>query len=894
MTGVPRWSRLLLRAGSPRAHRDDIDGDLIEWFQRQAASDPAKARRAYRRLVLRTLVDHARGLGRAAAPHHDSDDTRSSSMIDVLRFETRHAFRALRAAPVQALTMALTLSFAIGAVTAVAVIVNTFLFRDLSYRDADRVLFMRGWNAETGRMRFGVWPGDFLDLQRALTQPGQPFEGAAAYQYWDASITSGSEPAWVQGYRVTPGTFDLLGVPPLLGRAFDQRDVDSGRRPVVISHGLWRRQFGGAPDIVGQTVVVDDIPRVVAAVMPRAFEFPVINFKGDIWSPLELDPAAIAADRTRGGNVVAIARLHPASTIDRAQTAASIVMRDAASRSPQTNRGLDVLLTPMAELGRREARAPLTALFVVVVLLLLAATASSATMVLARGASRRQELAVRGALGARRSQIVRLLAWESLMPIAAGGLIGVGLAAVALASLVRLLPEHIARSIPNVERLRLDASALLVAVAAIVLAALIAAVWPAWRIGRTVPGHTLSLRGTAALPTRRIASGLVLVEVAVSMVLVVVALLLARTVRAAAAADLGFNPDGVLTFSLSLPPQRYQTDETRLAFFERAFAEIAAVPGVAAAGGVNVLPFSTADSQAPLRIDGREPDASADLTTGLRIVTTDYARAAGLRLVEGRWLGTDDRAGMPQVAVINRTLRAWLPPGRSPVGSRISLGRSADARWLTIVGLVDDVRHDSVAEAPRAEVYLPLAQNPRGSMMVAVRAAAGVEPTTIAESIGEAVHRVDPRQPVFGVQAFVERVRVSLFAQHLLAWLMGAFALTAAAVAFVGLYGLVSYSVARQAPEFGVRLALGASPGGLRTLVLGRALRLAVIGAALGLAGAWVVASLLRAVLIGVAPGDPWAYGAAIVLIAAAALAASIGPARRAGRVDAISALRSQ
>jgi hypothetical protein len=309
--------------------------------------------------------------------------------------------------------------------------------------------------------------------------------------------------------------------------------------------------------------------------------------------------------------------------------------------------------------------------------------------------------------------------------------------------------------------------------------------------------------------------------------------------------------------------------------------EIASVPGVRTAGAVSVMPFSTADSRASLRIEGRDADPASPPSAGFRVVTPGYADAMHLRLIEGRTIDTGDRAGTPLVAVISESVRSLLPADRPAIGARIRFGRSDDAPWFTVVGVVADVKHSAVDEAPRGEVHVPLAQAPRSSMTIAVKGDGA--PGPLGRAVTAAVHRVDPNQPVFGMQPLVDMVRVSFGGQQILAWVMGAFSMTAGLVAFVGLYGLISYTVARQMPEFGIRLALGASPTGLRRLVFGRALRLAAIGGAIGLAGAWAVASLLGAILIGVSTRDPLAFAGAMAITAAAAIVAAAGPARAVG-----------
>ncbi len=898
MTGAPRLDRSpappraalwLLRIGLDAGAYETIAGDLLEEFAVEVG--PRAGRRAARRWFWRQAWSSvvARRTRRRAIvePAARTGAIRMPSLLQDLRY----GWRTWRAHPGFALAAACTLALGIGATTTVFGLVNALVLRPLPYHDPGRVAFLLGWNTARDQMRFNLPYADSQDLAARRNV----FEQVAVYRGWTANLSGGGLPERVTAYRVSANTFRLLGVDAALGRTFAPDEAEPGHdRVVVLSHGLWTRRFGGDPGVVGRTIELNGAPYTVVGVMPRAFEFPVFNFKGDLWTPLAIDASWTPPVRADSPWVVAIARLAPGATPASAQTDAAAVMRRLAAEHPKTNAALGVRVVPMGTLGSQQAGAAFAAMAVAVLLVLLVACANVANLLLARSLARGREMAVRAALGAGRGRLVRQLLVESLLLALAGGALGAVAAWWALGALRRAMPEFVFRVLPGVDAIRLDGTALAFALAVSLATVLVFGLVPAWQTVGPRLADALKTGGRTATARRRGLSGaLVVVEVTVSVALVVTTGLLDRSVRNLLAHDPGFDKDHVLAFSLTLPEDRYGSGAARETFFDELTARVGALPGVDAAGMVNTLPFSTSDETIGFTVDGEAAAEGARPAAGYRIVSPGYLDALGVPLERGRTFTAADGPEGPAVAVVNRAFaRAYLGGGAA-IGRRLRLGdEDADATPVTVVGVVGDVQHQALSDAPRPEIYVPYRLDRRSTMSFAARTAGA--PASVAQAVRAAVAGLDANLAVYDVAPLSRLVANSIIPQTLASSTMTVFGLAALLLASLGLYGVLAFLVSQRASEIGVRLALGATRGDVLRLVLGRSLVLAAGGLALGLAAAAVAARGLASLLYGVAPFDPATYAATAAVLLLVALAATVAPARRAMAVDPVTALRAE
>jgi predicted permease len=804
--------------------------------------------------------------------------------------DIRYGVRLMRHAPGFTLAAVVTLALGIGANTAIFSLVNVLTLKPLAYRDPHRVAFVLGWNTEQQSMRFNLTLADFADLKRQA----RSFDDVSAYAYWSANFTGGDVPERVQAYHVTANTFSLLDVPAHVGRTLTARDGAPGASNVVVlSHGLWERRFAASRSVIGRQVQIDGSPYTVVGVMPRAFEFPVFNFKGDLWAPMPVNVDAPFTDRGASGSVVVVARVRRGIDHAAAQAEVDTIMRRLASDFPQTNRGTGARLIEMGRLDDNEAGPAVWILLATVGTVLLLACANVANLLLARGVARQRELAVRAALGAARTRVMRQLLIESLLLAFGGAILGAAIAVGLLRMLRGALPEMIVTTLPNLDALGLDGTTLGFTIALCFITTLLFGVVPAWRASRSTV--TDALRGSVGLGggggTRRLRSALVVLEVTLSTMLLVTAALLVQSYQRQQQLSPGFNPDGVLTMTIVLPEYRYGEPASQQRFFEQAVERIARVPGVLSAGFVNVLPFSTYNRGGRFVVEGRPaPEPGREPSADFRIVTPDYLRTLQIRVVQGRALNAQDRGNGRRVVMVNERLARQLFRGEDPTAHHLRFGSGASASSAAIVGVVADVQHEQLTGRPRPEIYFPQAQEPVEMMMLAARFHGDAD--QVSKAIRAQIAAIDPGQPVFHVKTLEQLVDDSLIPATASAAMMSLFSLLAVILAAVGIYGVVAYAVGQQTREIGVRIALGARPGDVATLVLRSGLAPVLAGILLGIGGALAASRLIGNALYGVAPMDPPTYVVCgVVLIAVGALACAV-PAWRASRVEPMHALR--
>jgi putative ABC transport system permease protein len=894
----PRVALTLLRWLLPRSLREPIAGDLEEEWR----AGPSRSALHFWNLTLRSIascwIDRLRRDPSRRLRHNDrgTGERHMQSLLQDLRYGSRLMWRN----PAFTVAAVATLALGIGANSAIFSIVNVLSLMPLPYHDPARVAFVLGWDVQDDEIRFNLRQADFLDLQRQV----KSFEALSAYTYVSANLTGSDIPDRVQAYRVTPNTFSLLGVPAALGRTFDESDAQQNRFDLaVISHGLWQRRFGSDSSIVGRRIVVNGNPYEVAGVMPAHFEYPVFNFKGDLWIPWQMSDSE-RGQPSASGSATLVARVRSGVSYAQAQAETDLVMRALADRYPDTNRGLGARVTEMGNLDDEQAGPAMLILLVTVAMVLLLACANVANLLLARGVARNRELAVRAAIGASRMRIGRQLIVEGVLLAIAGGTCGVMLAVVALEGVRALLPEALLTTLPNVAEIGVDMTTLGYTLLISLLTSVLFGVLPAWRASRErfEGGLKESASAGGSRATRRLRTALVISEVALATILLVTAGLLVRSYSGLLKVSPGFDPANVMTMAMTLPEYKYGDATKRRLFYEQLLDRVEQLPGVESAALVNVLPFSTYDRGTRIVVDGAStPEPGREPAVSYRIASERYHEVMRIPLLEGRFFDRRDTPDGARVAVVNQTAveqylggcrapRPGVPCGQSAIGRRLRMG-SAEQSWLTVVGVIGDVHHSSVTRDPQPEVYVPISQSPVAMMMLATRTRTRPEDATAP--IRAAVQAIDPAQPVYHVKTLEALVGDALLPSRASANIMALFSVLALLLAAIGIYGVVAYGVSQQTREFGIRMALGATPRDVLRGVLRSGTAMVGVGILLGLSGAVGVSRLLAGALHGVSPSDPLTYGAVIGMLATSGLVACAVPAWRASVTRPLNALRS-
>jgi len=882
MSPLRRLWNVVLRARIDAELRQELDTHLalIEEEERREGLTAEQARQHARTRFGNPLVVRERAL-----------DAVIAMWFEDARTDVRFAIRQLVKAPGFTAVAVISLALGIGVNASIFRLINVLVLQPLGYQAPDRVAFVLGWNETTQERQFSM---PLVDVNDIRTQ-AKSFQGEDAYAYWDANLSDSTErPERLQAYRVSGSTFDLLGVRPLYGRTLEPGDgASDAPDAAVLSYGLWQRRFGADPGVVGSAIRLDDRTYTVVGVMPRTFEFPVFNSKGEIWTPLKTTPLAQA--RGSSLSVVAIARLKDDVSYERAQAEVQAIMGRLATDHPDTNRGLGVRVVKMSQLSTEIIAPALIVLAVSVALILFLVCANVANLLLARATTRGRELAVRAALGAGRARIVRQLLTESLLLAFMGAATGLVAAFWALRALRAHLPELVLTSTPHVLDLGVDGGTLAFTIGLVVFCTVLFGMAPALRAGRLDPNDSLKQgsRGTGAPGHHRLRAALTVGEVAVSLIMLVAAGLLVRSFAQLQQVDLGFTPDHVATMTIALPDYRYPDAASYRRYVDEALARVRQLPGVRSAGFVNVLPFSTYNGGTHYTIDGEPPPAPGqEPDADYRVATPDYFNALAIPLRAGRAFGSRDRSTTALVAIVNRTLARRAFSDRTALGRRIRLGRGDSAPWRPIVGVVGDVRHSEIDERPAPEIYVPFDQAPQTMMMLAARTIG--DPDALTPSIVTALAGIDASQPMYHVKSMSRLVKDAMLTSAFATSMMSFLGLLALVLATIGIYGVVSYAVNQQVREFGVRLALGAAPADVLRLVAVRGLTLVGTGVTIGLVGAAGIVRLLRRLLYGITPSDPPTFVAALGLLVAVAAVACLIPARRAMRTNPVSVLKAE
>lgn len=814
--------------------------------------------------------------------------------LDILRQDLRASTRGLRRAPGFAAAAVLTLGLGIGATATVFTVVNAVLLAPLPYAEPERRVAL--WNTWTGFDKTWLSELEVVDYRRL----GRTLEAVAAWSSGQANLTGGGEPVRIGFAGVTANTFAVLGARPLAGRTFaEAEDREGFDRVTVISHGLWRSYFGGEAGVVGRTLQLDGVSRTIVGIMPAGFRLPT-DFGEDaaeptqLWVPLYLDPAT----NNRGNH-----GLYGAATLARGATAAQASAELRSIAAAWTRDGLyppqddfHTFAVPLEQEVRGAIRPVLLLLGVAVACLLLIACANVANLLLARAEGRQREIAVRAALGAGPWRIARQLLTESLVLALLGTLGGVALAFVAAQVIQAIDPA----SLPKVGAVHLDVRALaftaLVGVATTTLFGLVP-VLRAAKVHLTDALRDGSVTATAGSSRRRLRAMLVVAETALAVVLVTGAGLMIRSVVALQRVELGFDPSHVVTMRVALPQASYERQEQVVAAYERLLERVRALPGVRHAGLMRSLPLGTTIGDWGLTIEGYTPLRPGDSPKGdWQVVSSGALETLGERLARGRTFTASDAKGAPEVALINETMARTYWPGQDPIGRRIRqrAGDDPTRPWITIVGIVGDVRHNGLEVAIKEKFYRPHAQFvfPVRNMHLVVKASG--DPMALVGSIRAEARAIDPSLPVANVRTMDEVVAAAMSQPRLARWVLVLFGVMALLLAAVGLYGVLSYVVSERQQEIGIRIAIGAEPRGVRSMVLRQGLGLAVAGVIAGTLASLALARPIEGLLHGVAAHDPLTFITVPAILVGVALLASWLPAWRATRVSPLLALRSE
>jgi len=852
-----------------RLHRE-----LREQEQIEAGVAPEEARYAARRRFGNDLV-----------LREESREMWGWNWLEHFVQDIRFGLRMLARNPGFTTVAVLTLALGIGANTAIFSVVNAVLLKPLPYADPDRLAVI--WETEPSAPG-GLFPDTGPDF-RDWKAMNHSFEGMSAITIAGATLTGSGEPRQLRGLTVSPNTFQLLGAQPQLGRSFAPDEGPTGHNHVVIlSYGLWQSAFGGQKNIVGSKVTLDGEGYDVVGVMPKDLRFPSLWGRNpQFWTPITMDAPKWKTQRMNHWFWV-LARMKKGVTLKQAAAEMVTISAQLAQQYPQTNTGVSARVKSLHEQLTGDVSEVLWVLFAAVGFLLLIACANVANLLLTKSVGRQREIAIRLAVGAGARRLVRQLLTESVVLFLLGGVAGLAVGMAALRLLLRAAPTGY---IPEVISVHLDSRVFgftfLVAFVTGTLAGLI----PALHATRVSFSEMLKESGSAVAASHGLARGLLTVgEIAIALVMLVGAGLATRSLVRLLGVQLGFDPRQVVAGRISLPDSRYPKEPQQKAFFRNLLDRVQALPGVVSAGAASELPLEGGSNGAVV-IEGQP--APKDIWSSPLVesctVTPNYFRTMRIPLLGGRDVAETDTPEAPLVAVINETMAHRFWPHQDAVGKRFKQNYP-DSKWITVIGVVGDVREFGLAEPAIPEAYYPESQSTSSELVLVVRTAS--DPQAQVAAIRNAVHGLDKGLPWYGVQTLSEMVSDSSREKRFVALLLALFAAVALALASVGIYGVVSYSVSQRTREIGIRMAFGAEVRNVLGMVLREGLRLVIAGVAVGLLGAWALSRYLTSILYAVRATDLATYILAALLMTAVALVAALVPARRATKVDPMVALR--
>ena len=822
--------------------------------------------------------------------------------MNPLAQDLRYALRTFAKNPGFALAAILSLAIGIGANTSIFSVANALLLHPLPYQDANRLTIL--WNRSPGLNITEDWfsTAQYFDIKNGHSG----FEQVAIAIGGNYNLTGAGDPERVGTIRVSSNLLPMLGARAAAGRLFVP-DEDLPGRPAtaLLSYGMWARHYGSDPHILGKSITVNGLPYQVVGVLPQSFSLPreVLPTlggaeQGEIFLPLPLAPAA-AGNRTQEDYNI-IGKLKPGVSLSQAQAEMDTITARLRHDYPEAyppNGGLTFSIVPLADQVVGDVRRSLFILLGSVGFVLLIACANVANLQLSRAVSRQGEIGVRMALGASRSRIIRQLLTENVLLALCGGALGV-LICFASIHWIHILGT---RSIPRLQEIGVDGRVLLFTFLISVFSGLLFGLVPALRVSRLDLYSTLkdASRGSAGASAmwgrgNNVRRLLVISELALSVVLLIGAGLLIRSFARLQSVPPGFNPGNVLTFELTMTGQKYSDSAAILNTYRLLWDSLEHLPGVTASGGITSLPLSNAPAWTPITIEGRVPPPGEKfINADARIISGHYFQSMEIPLRRGRFFNeSDDGKGQP-VIIIDQRLAQEFWPGEDPIGKRIHLvDMKASVPWLTVVGVVGRVKHESLDSDPRIAFYVPQSQYPTRGMTVVLRSRS--DPSSLTTAVKGELRALDPDLPMFSVRTMVQRVDDSLARRRFSMLMLGVFAAIALALAAIGIYGVISYLVTQGTREIGIRIALGATPQHILALVVRQGMTLALSGVAIGLAGAFLLTRLMRSLLFGVNATDPLTFAVISALLTFVALLASYIPAHRASRVDPMISLRCE
>ena len=884
-----RW---LLRC-YPRAFRDRYGAEMERTFAQMLRE--ARARRGLPGAALAWSGAAGDAIARGIAERRIQRSHSRGNTMDNFFADLRQAFKSLRARPGLSIAAVLTIAIGIGANAGIFGIVNAVLLRPLPYHEPDRIVML--WE-RFAPMQMETMPWSVHDFVDARTRSKQ-IESMALFAGPDFVLTGSGEPITLDGLAASPELFHVLGVYPFLGQPFAADAEQPGNRyQAILSYATWRDRFGSDANIVGRTVTLNGRAVTIKGVMPESFNFPppvtfgeeMLTAEPDIFVPYTID----LPNNQRGSHgSFAVGRLAPDASLESANAELRAIAQQVGKENPRSNSDVGMHVMPLHGQSVTTIRQSLLVILSAVAAVLLIACASVANLLLARATARKREVAMRTALGASRGRLVRLMLAESLLLGAAGGILGLVLAQWIAQGLVAINPIEL----PSMFDVRLDARVFGFTAAATLVSVLVFGLVPALQ-GSRADVRSVLQSGTRVLGTRselRMKNLLVAAQVAVAIVLLVAAALTIRTFERLWSVAPGISADRVFVTSLNLPEARYPDAAAQATFQTRLLERLASVPGTRAAAVSNGIPFTPDRNAGDYRVEGQPPRRDNEYQIGARqTVSPGYFAAFQIPLREGRLFNDADTQSAPRVAIVSQALadRHW--PGQSAVGRKLTFqtGADGDPVWMRIVGVVADVRNRGFQEPVEPLIYLAAAQAPGGAMWVIARSDRPA--TSIPSDLRAAVAAVDRDIPIDDVQSMSAVMGETVRKPKFTATLLAAFGLAALLIAAVGLYGVMSFDVARQTRDIGVRMALGATPGLVRQRVVSRALMLTAAGLAVGFAGALGAGRAMKSLLFGVTPTDIPAFAMAGGAMALVAVIASWLPARRATKVDPVVALRAE
>jgi putative ABC transport system permease protein len=812
--------------------------------------------------------------------------------METLLQDLRYGFRMLARKPAFTAVAVIALALGIGANTAIFSVVNTVLLKPLAFKDPDQLMMVWEDNTKLGFPKDTPAPANFVDWK----DQNQVFEDMAAIADQTFNLTGVGEPEKLEGQRVSASFFPLLGVEPALGRAFlPEEDRPEGDRVVIMSHGLWQRRFGSDPSVVGKPLTLNGQPYTVVGILSKSFRFPdpyqsTIE-ENALWVPMAFSSQEAG---NRGGHYLLVyARAKPGVTVNQAQADMNTIAARLQQQYPDTNTSVGAVVTSLHDQLVGNIRPALLILLGAVGFVLLIACANVASLLLARAAARQKETAIRTALGASRARLIRQFLTESVVLAGLGGIVGLLLAIVGMQLLVALMPATLSQA----KDINIDEKVLGFTFIVSLLTGVIFGLAPALQASRPDMNETLKEggKGTAGVARSRARNLLVVFEVVMALVLLICAGLLINSFLRLRSVDPGFNAANLLTMKVILPRSKYPDAPRRTAFYNEMIQRVESLPGVQSAGVITNLPLTFKGNNGGITIEGRpEPPPDEIPIVITRTVSADYFRTMNIPVLKGRPFSPQDTPDTMGVVIISETTARQFWPGEDAIGKRIKMGGfNSDAPWLSVAGIVEDVRQFELDIDPKPQVYFPYTQMAYAFLAprdLVVRT--GVDPLSLAAAVRSEVWAIDKDQPVSNIATMEQILTDSVAKQRFSTLLLTIFAAVALVLAAVGIYGVISYSVTQRTHEIGIRMALGASSKDVLKLIVWQGFKLVSVGVTIGLVLAFILTRLMQSLLFGVSATDPVTFAAISAVLVTVAMLASYIPARKATKVDPMVALR--